>query len=150
MISVFIADDHYVVRKGIKKILSDEKDITVVGEAANSYETIDRLKSIDCDILILDISMPGRNGLNSIPKIKAINSKVKILIFSIYNEDKYVLNAFNKGASGYINKDSIAEEMVKAIKLILNGKKFLGSTLNKNIINELHDYNITYDYKDVS
>ena len=142
MISVFIADDHYIVRKGLIKILSDETDIEVVGEASNSYETINLLKSTDCDILVLDISMPGKNGINSIQQIKAVNSNVKILIFSIYNEDKYVLSAFHKGASGYINKDSIAEEMVKAIKLILSGKKFLGSTLNKNILNELHDDSI--------
>jgi two-component system, NarL family, invasion response regulator UvrY len=146
MISVFIADDHYIVRKGLIKILSDETDIKVVGEASNSYETINLLKSIDCDILILDISMPGKNGINSIQQIKNVNSKVKILIFSIYNEDKYVLSAFHKGASGYINKDSIAEEMVNAIKLILKGKKFLGSTINKNILNELGDDTIvTYN-----
>lgn len=142
MISVFIADDHYIVRDGLKKILSDEADIKVVGEASSSFEAINLLKSTDCDILILDISMPGKNGINSIPQIKAVNSKIKILIFSIFNEDKYVINAFHKGASGFINKDSIAEEMVKAIKLILSGKKFLGSTINKNILNELRDDSI--------
>jgi len=146
MISVFIADDHFVVRDGLKKILSDESDIQVVGEASSSFEAINLLRSIDCDIIILDISMPGKSGINSIPLIKAVNSRIKILIFSIFNEDKYVISAFHKGASGFINKDSIAEEMVKAIKLILNGKKFLGSTINKNILKELHDDSIiAYD-----
>ena len=130
MIKVFIADDHYIVRRGLKQILSTEKDICVTGEASNSEETIQNIGKTEWDILILDIALPGKNGLDTLINIKNKNPGAKVLVLSMYKEEEIVLRAFRTGANGYLNKDSAPEELITAIRQIIRGKKFIGTTMN--------------------
>jgi two-component system, NarL family, invasion response regulator UvrY len=130
MIKVFIADDHYIVRRGLKQILSTEEDICVTGEASNSEETIQNIGKTEWDILILDIALPGKNGLDTLINIKNKNPGAKVLVLSMYKEEEIVLRAFRTGANGYLNKDSAPEELITAIRQIIRGKKFIGTTMN--------------------
>ena len=130
MIKVFIADDHYIVRRGLKQILSSEEDISVAGEATNFEEIIRNIENTKWDILILDIALPGKNGLDALINIKNKHPESKVLMLSMYKDEEIVLRAFRTGADGYLNKDSAPEELVTAIRDIINGKRYIGSTLN--------------------
>ncbi len=130
MIKVFIADDHYVVRRGLKQILTSENDIVVTGEASDSDEMAQKLPGIEWDVLVLDIAMPGKNGLDSLINIKNMKQDSKVLILSMYKEEEIVLRALRTGANGYLNKDSAPEELITAVRDIYNGKKYIGSTMD--------------------
>jgi len=130
MIKVFIADDHYIVRRGLKQILSSEEDISVAGEATDFEEIIRNIENTEWDILILDIALPGKNGLDALINIKNKHPESKVLVLSMYKDEEIVLRAFRTGANGYLNKDSAPEELVTAIRDIINGKRYIGSTLN--------------------
>ena len=130
MIKVFIADDHYIVRRGLKQILTSENDIVVTGEASDSNEMAQKLREIDWDVLVLDIAMPGKNGLDSLINIKNMKQDSKVLILSMYKEEEIVLRALRTGANGYLNKDSAPEELITAVRDIYNGKKYIGSTMD--------------------
>ena len=125
MINVFIADDHELVREGLKKILKEEHDIMVVGEAQNALEVIDKMKQIESDIILLDMNMPGRSGLELITDLKILKPQLKILVLSIHPEDRLALRTLKAGASGYISKDTALEELVIAIRKIYSRGKYL-------------------------
>ena len=129
MIKVFLADDHYIVRRGLKQILSSEKDIMVIGEASNSAEIFERTDTEEWDVMVLDIAMPGKNGLDILINLKNKYPKSKILILSMYSELEVVSRALRTGADGYLNKDSAPEELVSAVKNIYSGKRYIGSTI---------------------
>lgn len=130
MIKVFIADDHYIVRRGLIQILTSENDIVVTGEASDSEEMVRKLCGVEWDVLVLDIAMPGKNGLDSLINIKNMKHDSKVLILSMYKEEEIVLRALRTGANGYLNKDSAPEELITAVRDIYNGKKYIGSTMN--------------------
>lgn len=130
MINVFIADDHYIVRKGLKQILSSEDDICVTGEAANAKEIIENIENAKWDILILDIALPGKNGLDMLINIRNKYPSSKILVLSMYNDEEIVMRAFRTGANGYLNKESAPEELITAIRQIIKGKKYIGANMN--------------------
>jgi two-component system, NarL family, invasion response regulator UvrY len=130
MIKVLLADDHYVVRKGLKQILSHEKDISVVGEASNSEEIFSQQKNIYWDVIVLDIALPGKNGLDILIRLKGTNPESKVLMLSMYKDPEVVLRALRTGADGYLNKDSAPEELVHAVKEIWKGKRYIGSTID--------------------
>ncbi|MFI5145435.1 MAG: response regulator [Ignavibacteria bacterium] len=134
MIRVFIADDHEVVRRGIKDILSDEEDIELAGEASNALEIMAQLYKKEWDILILDITMPGKSGLDALIEIKQRKPEMKVLMLSIYPEEEVALRAFNTGASGYLNKGIVPLELVKAIRLVHNGGKYVSPSLAESIV----------------
>lgn len=134
MIKVLIADDHAVVRKGINQILSEEEDIQVLGEASNGDEIIGMLYDKDWDIIVLDITMPGKNGLDVLIEIKQKRPEIKVLILSMHPEEEIALRAFKTGASGYLTKDSVPGELVRAIKKIYGGGKYVSSLLAESII----------------
>lgn len=141
MIKVFIADDHFVVRNGLKQILSDEKDIDIIGEASNAEEILSRINPNNLDILILDITMPGKNGLDFLIEIKNKYPSIKIIMLSMHSEKEIVSRALKTGANGYINKDAIPEELVEAIRKVHKGQIFLSSSLRKDLIDELSQNN---------
>ena len=118
MINIFIVDDHYLIREGLKKILDREIDISVVGEACNANEAMQFLKDNDCDIIVLDISMPGKSGLELLQELKVEKPKIKTLILSMHPEERFAIRTFIAGASGYITKERAPEELVKAIQKI--------------------------------
>jgi DNA-binding NarL/FixJ family response regulator len=134
MIKVLIADDHSVVRRGIKQILSDEKDIQVLGEASSSDEVIKQLYDQKWDILILDITMPGKSGLECLIEVKQKKPDLHVLILSMHPEEEIAITALKTGASGYLNKDSVPDELIKAIRKINDGGRYISSSLAESIL----------------
>jgi DNA-binding NarL/FixJ family response regulator len=129
MTKVFIVDDHEIIREGLKRILNDQPDITVVGEAENGNNVLTDLSDTDCDILLLDLNIPGRKGTYLIEDVKKKKPKVQILILSISPEDKYVLPLLRAGASGYLCKDSALNELVIAIRKVNAKGRYLSANL---------------------
>lgn len=140
MIKVLITDDHPVVRKGIKQIFDECLDIVVVDEAKDGPELISKLFKIEFDVLLLDISLPGRSGLDLIKDVKEIRPTVAILILSISPEEQYAVRALKLGASGYITKAGLPEELINAVRTVAGGGKYLSASLAGSIaINNLKE-----------
>ncbi|MBX7169734.1 MAG: response regulator transcription factor [Pyrinomonadaceae bacterium] len=125
MIKILIADDHAVVRQGIKNIVESGNDMQVIGEASNGAELLNFVKSQMPDVVILDLSMPGRNGLEILKDIKRQFPSLSVIILSMHPEDQYAVRAFRAGASGYMTKESAPSELVKAIKIANQGGKYI-------------------------
>ena len=139
MIKVLIADDHSVVRSGIKQILSDESDMQVAGEACNSQEVIEMVSKEQYDVLVLDITMPGKSGLEVLTDVKKIRSDIPILILSMHPEEQFAVRALRSGASGYLTKESAPEELVVAIRKINGGGKYVSGSLAEVLAFDLED-----------
>lgn len=137
MLKIFIADDHAIVREGLKKILKDEFDLKVVGEAQNASEVLEKIRHMACDILLLDMNMPGRSGLDLIKELKTLYPKLPILIVSIHPERRFALRALKAGASGYVTKDSALEELVNAIRKVSSRGKYISASLAEHIAFEI-------------
>ncbi|HEX2983927.1 MAG TPA: response regulator transcription factor [Ignavibacteriales bacterium] len=125
MTNIIIADDHPVVRTGLKQFLNDESGLNVIGEAENYTDVITLLQENTCDLLLLDISMPGMNGLEILRQIRNSYPETKVLILSVHPEEQYAIRAFKEGASGYITKDSAPDELIKAVNKIMEGGKYV-------------------------
>ncbi|MFM2293303.1 MAG: hypothetical protein RIS29_3116 [Bacteroidota bacterium] len=137
MIKVFILEDHEIFREGVKKILSDELGISVVGEEKNGTEFLKRLSDIDCDVLLLDLNIPGRNGVELIEEVKRKKPQTNILVLSINAEEVSALPCLNAGASGYLCKDAALKDMVGAINKIMVKGRFLSSNLAEQLAFDL-------------
>jgi two-component system, NarL family, invasion response regulator UvrY len=137
MLRILIADDHPIVRKGLKQILSDEPDIEYVGEARNDSEVLNLLYAEDWDAVVLDITMPGRGGLEVLTDLRRLYPKIPVLILSIHPEDQYAVRALKEGASGYMNKETAPEELVRAIRKIIKGGKYVSSSLAEQLASML-------------
>jgi DNA-binding NarL/FixJ family response regulator len=116
LIKILIADDHVIVRTGLKQILSETSDVVVTGEAGDGNETINKVYDNDYDMVLLDISMPGRGGLEVLSEIKKKKPDLPVLILSMHPEEQYAVRALRTGASGYLTKESASEELIKAIR----------------------------------
>ena len=139
MIKVLVADDHPVIRQGLKQILHETADIVVAAEAANGDEVLDKARSDKYDVVILDISMPGKNWLEIIQELKADNPACAILILSRHSEEQYAIRALKAGASGYLTKSSVTEELINAIRKVTAGKKYVSSSLSETISSMIQD-----------
>jgi DNA-binding NarL/FixJ family response regulator len=139
MIKVLIADDHSVVRRGIKQILSEENDMKVTGEARNSQEVIEKISKEKFDVLVLDITMPGKSGLEVLNDIKKLQPNTPILILSMHPEEQFAIRALRSGASGYLTKDSAPEELVIAVKKIHGGGKYVSDSLAEVLAFDLEE-----------
>jgi len=137
MIKILVADDHAVVREGIKHIFSEIPDITITGEASNGQEVLENIGKQDYDLLLLDIAMPGRDGLEILKEIRMQKPKLPVLILSMFPEEQYALRALKSGASGYMTKDSIPNELVKAVRKILRGGNYVSSSFSDKLLTEL-------------
>lgn len=137
MIRIFVADDHTVVRWGLKQIVSEEADMAVIGEACDSQELVALIREKPCDVLVLDISMPGRSGLEVLKDVKQEYPKLPILVLSVHPEDQYAVRTLKLGASGYLSKDSAPEELVHAIRKILVGGKYVSPALAEKLAENL-------------
>lgn len=137
MLRVLIADDHAVVRRGLRQVLADESDIKVIGEAQNSQELLALARRNPCDLIVLDISMPGRNGLDALKELRKEFPKTAILVLSMYPEDQYAVQAFRAGASGYLTKESAPEELVLAIRKVVRGGRYVSATLAEKLALDL-------------
>ena len=133
MIRVFIADDHSIVRSGIRRLLEDQVDIRIVGEAADGQEAIQKILETNPDVILLDISMPGMDGLDVTKQLKAIDPKVRILILTMHAEEQYAPRLMRAGAMGYVTKHAAPEELYKAIQAVHSGRRFISSTLAENM-----------------
>ena len=129
MINVLIADDHAVVRQGLRQILSETSDITAAGEASNAQEVFDGIRGSDYDVVLLDISMPGGSGLDVLKQVKAEKPDLPVLILTMYPETQYAVRALRAGASGYLTKDSLPDELVKAIRTVSQGRRYVSASL---------------------
>ena len=125
MIRVLIADDHAIVRKGLVQIASESRDIEMRGEASEYSSLMKLMKENPCDVLLLDISMPGKNGIDVLKIVREQYPKTQVLILSMYPEDQYAIRALKAGAAGYLTKDSAPERLVEAILSVSRGKKYI-------------------------
>ena len=133
IIKILIADDHAIVREGLKQIVAEEKDILVAGEAENSGELIELLEKEKWSLVVLDINMPGKSGLEALKDIKQLYPDLPVLILSMFTEDQYGLRAIKAGASGYLKKGSAPTELVTAIRKIFSGGKYINQSLAEKL-----------------
>jgi DNA-binding NarL/FixJ family response regulator len=138
MIRLLIADDHAIVREGLKQMLSEEKDLVVLGEAANAMEVLDRVREKSFDVLLMDLSMPGRSGVDLIKQIKSENHKLAMLVLSMHKEKQYAVRALKAGAMGYLTKESAPEQLVSAIRQVAAGTVYLSPEVAQRLALELN------------
>ena len=133
MIKILIADDHAIVREGLKQILAETTDLVVAGEVANGHEVLESIRKEEWDLVLLDLAMPGRDGLETLKELKREKPKLPVLILSIYPEEQYAVRALKAGASGYLTKESAPEELIAAIRKVSQGGKYISSSLAENL-----------------
>ncbi len=137
MIKVFIVDDHEIIRHGLRTIILNEPDMSVVGEEENGTELLKNLSDIDCDVLLLDLNIPGRNGIELITELKKKKPNMYVLVLSINPENKSALPSLNAGASGYLSKDAALSEMIMAIRKIFQKGRYLSVSLAEQLAFDL-------------
>ncbi|MHB8881833.1 MAG: response regulator [Thermodesulfovibrionales bacterium] len=133
MIRILIADDHRILREGLKQILAETSDMSVVAEANNGQEVLTRLRDQAVDVVLLDISMPGTSGLDVLKQLRSDYPLLAVLILSMYSEEQYAIRALRAGAAGYLTKDSAPDELIGAIRKISQGKKYVSASLAEKL-----------------
>lgn len=137
MIHVLIADDHAIVRKGLKQIILEEYPSALVGEVGDVESLIAEVIKNDWEIIVCDIGMPGRSGLEALKQIKEINPHIPVLMMSMYSEEQYAVRVLKGGASGYLTKDKVHEELIKAIQAIKLGRKYITPSVAEKLAETL-------------
>lgn len=137
MIQVILCDDHAVVRRGIRDTLSEAVDIRIVGEAGSYSEVRELLRTTACDVLVLDLSLPGRGGLEVLTSLREANSPVKVLVVSMFPEDQYAIRCLRAGAQGYLNKAGNPAEMITAVRTIAQGRKYVTPEVAQMLVDNL-------------
>lgn len=137
MAHILIVDDHAVVRAGLRQFLLDDPQVTKVDEADSGQQAMEALRRSRYDLLILDINMPGRNGLDILRNVTSSHPDTKVLIVSGYPERQYAVNVLKSGASGYISKESAPEELLKATHTVLGGRRYVSATLAEQLVTDL-------------
>jgi two-component system, NarL family, invasion response regulator UvrY len=130
---VLIVDDHPVVRMGIKQILADEPDIATTMEATSVSEMMEYVRQEDWSVIVLDITLPDRSGLEALKDVKAMRPELPVLILSMHPEDQYAVRVLKAGASGYVTKESAADELAKALRKVVSGGRYISSTLAEKL-----------------
>lgn len=133
MLRILIADDHMVVRKGLKQILLEEFPTAHIEDVPDAEGMIKKIMNAKWDVVVSDLSMPGRSGLDALQQIKQINANLPVLILSIHPEEHYALRVLKAGASGYLSKGSASEELVKAVQTVLLGKKYISASVAEKL-----------------
>ena len=137
MLKILIADDHAIVRKGLRQILLEEYPSAVIGEVADAESLLAEIIKDEWNIVITDMNMPGRSGLDALTQIKQIAPQLPVLIMSMYPEDQYALRVLKAGASGYLGKDNIHDDIIRAIQAVQLGKKFITATVAEKLADSL-------------
>lgn len=137
MIRVLIAEDHKIVREGLKQLIGLSGDLTVVGEAVNGTDVLDRLRATPCDVLLLDISMPGLNGIEVIPRIKALPAPPAILVLSMHDEAQIAARALKAGAAGYATKDSEPALLLAGLRKVASGGRYIDPQIADRLVFEV-------------
>ena len=139
MIRVLVADDHTIVREGLKQILAKSGDLVVAGEAANGNDVLRMVREQEWDVLVTDMSMPGRNGLELIKLVKAARPKLPVLVLSMYGEEQFAVRAIRAGASGYLNKESASDQLVAAIRKIASAGMYVSGAVAEALLRNVRD-----------
>jgi len=134
MIQILIADDHEMFREGIKRICEDNPDLVVAGEASNGNEVLEKVAAREYDLLLLDIAMPGLNGLDTLKQLKTLKPKLRVLVLSMYPEDEYAVRAIKAGAAGYLTKAKASRELMEAIKKISDGGNYIDASVAEKML----------------
>jgi len=137
MIRILIADDHTILREGLKQILSECRDMVVAGEADNGLEALKKVREEEWDVVVLDMSMPGKSGIELVKQMKSERPKLPILILSMHKEDQYAVRTLKAGASGYLCKDSASAQLVSAIRKVANGGIFISPDVAEKLAHGL-------------
>jgi len=137
LIKVFIADDHAIVREGLKQILAETGDIVVAGEAENGVDALKQYRKCGCTVVLLDISLPDRNGIEVLKLIKKEKPELAVLMLSMHREDQYAIRSLKAGASGYLTKQSAPKELVTAIRQVADGLKYISASLAQELANHV-------------
>jgi two-component system invasion response regulator UvrY len=137
MLRILIADDHAIIRKGLKQILLEEYPSAIIEEVSDAEEVIKKTISDEWDIIICDLSMPGRSGLDVVQQMKQNFPKLPVLILSIHPEEQYAIRVLRAGAAGYLSKDAATQELVKAVQRVLQGRKYVSSAIAEKMASEL-------------
>ncbi len=137
MIKVLIADDHALVREGLKQVIGQHSDIIIAGEATNGHEALEKVWKDDFDVVLLDITMPGRSGMDILKEIKRAKPDLYVLMLSMHPEKQYAVRALKSGASGYLTKESAPDELIDAIRRVSMGLKYVTISLAEKLATEL-------------
>jgi DNA-binding NarL/FixJ family response regulator len=137
MIKVVLCDDHAMVRRGIRDTLAEAVDIQVVGEAGSYAEVKDVLRKTDCDVLVLDLNLPGRGGLDVLGSLREAESTVRVLVVSMFPEDQYAIRCLRAGAQGYLNKAGDPADLVKAVRVLSLGRKYVTPEVSQMLVENL-------------
>jgi DNA-binding NarL/FixJ family response regulator len=129
LIRILIADDHAIVRAGLKQFIADQVDMEVAAEAASGAEAIAAVRAGDFDVVLLDISMPDKNGIDTLKTLRHVKPELPVLMLSAYAEDQYAVNLLRAGASGYLNKEAASTQLVGAIRTVVQGRKYVSPSL---------------------
>ncbi len=133
MIKILVADDHAIVRQGIKQILADTPDMVVAGEATNGHEVLEQVRREDWDLVLLDLAMPGKDGLATLKELKSEKPKLPVLVLSMHPEEQYAVRLLKAGASGYLTKESAPEELIAAIRKVSQKGKYVSPSLGETL-----------------
>lgn len=137
MIKVVLCDDHAMVRRGIRDTISDAVDIQVVGESGSYAEVREVLRTTPCDVLILDLNLPGRGGLEVLASLREADSPIRVLIVSMFAEDQYALRCLRAGADGYLNKAGDPAELISAVRVLASGRKYVTPEISEMLVSSL-------------
>jgi DNA-binding NarL/FixJ family response regulator len=137
MIKLLIADDHTLFRDGLKQIFAEYPEMLAAGEASSGKEVIDKVTKNDYDVILLDISMPGRNGIEVIKDLKVLRPHLQVLVLSMYSEEQYAFRALKAGAAGYLTKNQASDELIKAIQKIAMGGKYITPSVAEQLAIDL-------------
>jgi len=137
-IKVLVADDHEIVRQGLKTIISEHSDLSIAGEAENGNQVLKIVKKTKVDVVLLDFDMPEKNGLDTLIELKALYPKLPVMILSIFPEDHYGTRFLKAGASGYLQKSSATDQLIDAIRKVFNGGKYISSALTDKLVTGLN------------
>jgi DNA-binding NarL/FixJ family response regulator len=133
MIRILVVDDHAIVREGLKQILLGAEDFQVAGEASNGLEALDQIRKDEWDVIVLDMSMPGRSGIELIKQINEEKPKLRILVLTMHGEEQYAARAFKSGASGYLTKESAPAELVSAVRKVASGGMYVSAAMAEKL-----------------
>ena len=136
MIRVVIADDHKILREGLKQLLIGAGDLDVVDEAADGHQVLDKIRTLDIDVLLLDMSMPGKSGMELIRQVKAERPRLRVLVLSMHEEHQYAVRAIRAGASGYLTKESASSQLVAAIRKVASGGAYISAEVAEHLAHD--------------
>ena len=138
MIKVCVVDDHAVVREGLKRIIAENPGMAVTAEAGDGHEALKVIQSEPCDVVLLDLTMPNRNGLDVLKQLHSESPRLPVLVLSMHSEDQYAVRVLRAGAAGYLTKESAPAKLVQAIRKVVRGGKYVSTTLAEKLVFDLN------------